>query len=64
MAWTPARRASHLERVVGLSRLLVRPRVHCGYLASHVLGRVSWRLPRDFEARYGYRPWIVETFAA
>ena len=26
------------------------------------LGRVLRRLPRDFEARYGFRPWLVESF--
>ena len=64
VAWTPAQRASHLERVVGLSRFLIRPGVTCRYLASHVLGRVLRRLPADFEARYGCRPWLVETFVA
>ena len=64
VAWTPAQRASHLERVVGLSRFLIRPGVTCRYLASHVLGRVLRRLPADFEARYGYRPWLVETCVA
>ena len=64
VAWTPAQRASHLERVVGLSRFLIRPGVTCRDLASHVLGRVLRRLPADFEARYGYRPWLVETCVA
>ena len=27
-----------------------------------MLGRVLRRLPGDFEARYGFRPWLVETF--
>ena len=62
MAWSPDQRAAHLERVVGLSRFLIRPGVRCRYFASHVLGRVLRRLAADFEARYGYRPWLVETF--
>ena len=36
--------------------------VCCRHLASHVLGRVLRRVEQDFEARYGYRPWLVETF--
>jgi hypothetical protein len=44
-----------------MSRFLVRPR-GCHNLASHLLGAVLHRLPDDFEARFGYRPWLVESF--
>ena len=60
MGWSDAQRRAHLDLVVGLSRFLIRP--GCANLASHVLGRVLRRLPRDFRARYGYSPWLVETF--
>lgn len=62
IGWDAARRRAHLHRVVGLSRFLIRPGVQCRNLASHVLGRVLRRLPADFEARYGYAPYLVETF--
>ena len=62
MAWSDEQRRAHLHRVVCLSRFLVRPGVRCRHLASHVLGRMLRRLEEDFEARYGYRPWLVETF--
>ena len=62
MAWSDEQRRAHLHRVVCLSRFLIRPGVRCRHLASHVLGRVLRRLGEDFEARYGYRPWLVETF--
>ena len=64
MGWSDAQRAAHLHRVVCLSRLLIRPAVQCRHLASHVLGRVLRRVEADFEARYHYRPWVVETFVA
>lgn len=60
MGWSDAQRRAHLDLVVCLSRFLIRP--GCANLASHVLGRVLRRLPRDFRARYGYSPWLVETF--
>ena len=63
MAWSDGRRRAHLNRVVCLSRFLIRPAVRCPHLASHVLGRMLRRLPGDFRARYGYRPWLVESFA-
>ena len=62
MAWSDEQRRAHLHRVVCLSRFLIRPGVRCRHLASHVLGRMLRRLGDDFEARYGYRPWLVETF--
>ncbi|MDE0222930.1 MAG: IS4 family transposase [Spirochaetaceae bacterium] len=63
VAWSEEQRREHLHRVVCLSRFLIRPQVRCPHLASHVLGRILRRLPRDFEARYGFRPWLVESFA-
>ena len=63
IGWDDEQRREHLQRVVCLSRFLIRPSVHCPHLASHVLGRILRRLPHDFQARYGYRPWLVESFA-
>lgn len=62
IGWEVDERRRYLDRVVGLSRFLIRPLVRCQNLASHVLGRALARLPEDFEARYGYAPWLVETF--
>ena len=62
MGWSHSQRRAHLDLVVGLSRFLVQG--GCANLASHVLGRVLRRLPGDWQARYGYRPWLVETFVA
>ena len=64
MNWSDEQRQAHLNRVVGLNRFLIRPGVVCPHFASHVLGRNLRRLPRDFEARYGFRPWLVETFVS
>jgi len=62
IGWDLETRRAHLDRVVGLSRFLIRPSVQCRNLASRVLGLAMARLPQDFERRYGYRPWLVETF--
>ena len=61
MGWDDETRRAQLHRVVGLSRLLIRPQ-GCRNLASRVLGLCLRHLPGDFEDRYGYRPWLVETF--
>ncbi len=63
IGWDDAARRARLDRVTCLNRFLVRPSVRCPHLASHVLGRVLRRLPGDFEARYGFRPWLVGSFA-
>ena len=63
IGWDDAGRRGHLQRVVCLSRFLIRPSVRCPHLASHVLGRILRRLPADFEERYGFRPYLVESFA-
>lgn len=62
IGWDDSQRRAHLHRVVGLARFLIRPSVRCRNLASRVLGAGLRRLGPDFEARYGYRPWLVETF--
>ena len=62
IGWDLERRRAHLDKVVGMSRFLIRSSVRCRNLASHVLGLAVKRMPDDFEARYGYRPLLVETF--
>ena len=62
IGWNAEIRRSHLHRVIGLSRFLIRPDVHCRNLASHLLGMILRVAPVDFEQRYGFRPWLVESF--
>jgi hypothetical protein len=62
IGWDLETRRAHLDRVVGMGRFLVRPSVRCRNLASRVLGLAMGRIEEDFEARYGYKPWVVETF--
>ena len=62
IGWDLETRRAQLDRVVGMSRFLVRPSVRCRNLASRVLGLTMGRIGKDFEVRYGYEPWLVETF--
>lgn len=62
IGWDDAQRRSHLHRVVALSRFLVRPAVRCRNLASKVLAICLRRMPVDFRQRYGFAPYLVETF--
>ena len=62
IGWDVEQRRAYLHRVVNMSRFLIRPSVHCANLASRLLGMVTERLPDDFEQRFGYRPWLLESF--
>ena len=44
------------------ARFLILPWVSCPNLASKLLAMVARRLPEDWQARYGYRPVLMETF--
>ena len=63
VAWTHSQLSGQLDRIVCLNRFLIRPSVRCPHLASHVLVRILRRLPRDFAARYGFRPLLAASFA-
>ncbi len=62
IGWDHAQRKDHLHRVIGMSRFLIRKNVNCQNLASMVLGMVMKVLPDDFENKYNFRPWLVESF--
>ena len=44
-----------------MSRFLIRPSVECRNLASRLLSMSLQRLVEDFQQRYHYRPWLVES---
>ena len=62
IGWSTVARLGHLREVVGLARLLIRNEVRCANLASKVLSLALAQLPADWQARYGLRPVLVETF--
>lgn len=62
IGWSEAARARNLSLVVANSRFLIVPGIEVAHLASHVLGLCVKRLPLDWQARYGYRPLLLESF--
>ena len=62
IGWNEASRQAHQNRVIGMARFLIRPQVHCHNLASRAMGMALRSLSADFENRYGYSPWLVESF--
>ena len=64
IGWDPEAREQNLNQVVDNSRFLILPQRRVPHLASHVLGLALRRLRGDWRQRYGYEPWLVETFIA
>ena len=62
IGWTLEQRRNSLHTVANMSRFLIRPSVRCANLASRVLAMAAQRLPEDFQQRYGYRPFLLESF--
>ena len=62
IGWTDEQRISNLKYVVNNARFLVLPWIQSPNLASRILGGIVRQLPIDWEARYGYKPVLLETF--
>lgn len=62
IGWDESQRAEHHERVINMTRFLIRQSVQCENVASHVLGLCTRRVAEDFQRRYGLEPWLLESF--
>ncbi len=62
LGWDSATRQARLHLVVGNARFLIRPHLRVPHLASAILGRITRRLPGDWQHTYGYAPVLAETF--
>jgi hypothetical protein len=62
IGWDEEQRRAYLDRVVALSRFLIRPSVVCRNLGSKVLSMSMAAMPEDFQRAYNYRPWLAESF--
>ena len=62
IGWDRDIREKNLQHVVGQNRFLIFPWVRSKGLASRILSLSSRRLSTDWQARYGRRPLLLETF--
>lgn len=62
IGWTAPQRQARLHLLVNNARFLILPWVRSKNLASKLLALAARRLPDDWQARYGYRPILLETF--
>jgi hypothetical protein len=61
IGWSDPVRQCNLPLVVNHSRFLILPWTKIPHLASHILARAAQQLPRDWQARYGVEPVLLET---
>ena len=62
IGWNDRQRLKNLPWVLNNSRYLIFPWVQVANLASHVLAQLARRVGEDWQARWGYRPLLLETF--
>lgn len=62
IGWDARRRVAGLSRMTNNTRFLIPQWVHVPHLASHVLSRVVRRIGDDWQAKYGHRVYLLETF--
>lgn len=62
IGWSHEQRTKNLHLIVNNSRFLILPWIQEFNLASNILAKISRRLPGDWQARYSYRPVLLETF--
>lgn len=62
IGWSVSARHSGLSRITNNTRFLIPGWVRVPHLASHILSRVSRRIDADWQAKYGHRIHLLESF--
>lgn len=62
IGWSDEKRRQNLNLVINNSRFLILPWIESKNLASKILSLIGKRIADDWEARYKYRPVLIETF--
>jgi hypothetical protein len=62
IGWSLEARRQNLGQVIGLSRFVLRPGLRVPNLASQCYGLALRQVARDWQARYGGKPVLVETY--
>ena len=62
VGWDARQRQQHLQHVINNYRFVLVDWIRVRNLASHVLAASMRRVCRDWQARYGVEPWLLETF--
>ncbi len=62
IGWSEPAREDNLQKVVSMSRFLIREEVKIDNLASHLLAQFAKQVPLDWQRLYGEEPLLLESF--
>ena len=62
IGWSAEQRERNLRLIANNTRFLILPSVHVRRLGSWILGQINRRISQDWQAKYGHRVVLVETF--
>jgi hypothetical protein len=62
IGWSAEQRERNLALIANNSRFLILPSVDVRRLSSWILGQINRRISQDWQAKYGHRVVLVETF--
>jgi len=62
IGWSVQARRAGLSEITNNTRFLIPAWIRVPHLASHILSRVSRRIDADWQAKYGHRILMLETF--
>ena len=62
IGWSHEQRQNNLHLIVNNARFLILPWIRSHNLASKIVSMVARALPDHWQAQYGYRPVLLETF--
>jgi len=62
IGWRPTQRERNIQSIAQNTRFLILPWVKVPYLASHILGKISRIISKDWQRFYGHEIVLLETF--
>lgn len=62
IGWDHTVREENVNRITNNTRFLILPWVKVPHLASHILGKISRRINKDWISKYGHPVYLLETF--
>ncbi len=62
IGWSSDQRTQRLGWIANNTRFLILPWIRVAHMASHILSRISRQIGADWQAKYGQRLYLLETF--
>lgn len=62
IGWDHSTRERNVNKITNNTRFLILPWVRVPHLASHILGKISRRISKDWINKYGHPVYLLETF--